>query len=84
MYCGHGGHHPGGRHGGHPHAGWHRGHRHADSCGCGGSDECGGPSHFRRRFWTKEEKIARLEQYLADLREEAKAVEERIAAMNGE
>lgn len=73
MYCGHRGHHHGGRHGGH---------RHGRSCGCGGSCECGGPSHFRRRFWTKEEKIAWLEQYLADLREEAKAVEERIAAMN--
>jgi hypothetical protein len=84
MSCGHGGHHHGGRHGGPHHGGWHRGHQHGCSCGCGGSCECGGSSHFRRRFWTKEEKIAWLEQYLADLREEAKAVEERIAAMNGE
>ena len=75
MHCGHRGHH---------HSGRHRGHHHGGSCGCGGSCECGGPSHFRRRFWTKEEEIARFEQYLADLREEAKAVEERITAMNGE
>ena len=59
------------------HGGRHWGHHHGGSCGCGG--------HFRfgPRFWTKKEKIAWLEQYLEDLREEAKAVEERVAGLKG-
>ena len=68
MCCGSEGHH-GTRH-------W--GQHHGDSC-C-----CGGHSHFGPSFWTKEEKIARLEQYLNGLREETKVVEERIAALKGE
>ena len=54
--------------------GHHGGHHHG-GCGCSTS----GPA-----FWTKAEKIARLEQVLTDLREEAKAVEARIAALKGE
>ncbi|MBC7234813.1 MAG: DUF5320 domain-containing protein [Chloroflexi bacterium] len=38
---------------------------------------------FRRHFATKEERIAWLEAYLADLRAEAQAVEERIAELKG-
>jgi hypothetical protein len=60
------------------HGGWHRGHHHGGSC-C-----CGGPFRFGPRFWTKKEKIAWLEEYLEGLREEAKAVDERIAALKGE
>ena len=60
------------------HHGHRRHHRHGDSCGCGGHSRLG-PC-----FWTKVEKIAWLEQYLEGLREEAKAVEERIAALKGE
>jgi hypothetical protein len=37
--------------------------------------------HFRRRFPTREERIAWLEEYLKALQAEAKAVEERIAEM---
>jgi len=37
--------------------------------------------HFRRRFPTREERIAWLEEYLKELQAEAKAVEERIARM---
>jgi hypothetical protein len=55
-----------------------RGHHHGDSCGCGG------PSHFQRRFQTQEEKLARLERYLENLREEAKGVEEHIAKLKKE
>ena len=62
------------------HGGWHRGHRHGDSCGCG----CGGHFRFGPRFWTREEKIAWLEQYLEGLQEETQAVEERIAKLRGE
>lgn len=61
--------------------GEHRGHHgfgHGDWCGCG-PGERGPGSHFRRRFRTREERIAWLEEYLAELRTEAKAVEERIA-----
>ena len=43
-----------------------------------------GPLHyrrFRRRFSTREERIARLEDYLSELRLEAQAVEERLAEL---
>jgi len=50
----------------------------------GGFCCCGGYSRPRLCFWTKEEKIAWLEQYLEGLQEETKAVEERIAALTGE
>jgi hypothetical protein len=33
---------------------------------------------FRRQHWSKAEKIARLEVYLAELKAEAQAVEERL------
>jgi hypothetical protein len=58
----------------------HKGHHHGDACGCG----CGTPLHGGRRFWTKEEKIARLEGYLESLEKEAQAVKEQIAEMTGE
>jgi hypothetical protein len=60
------------------HGGWHRGHHHGGSCCC-----CG-PFRFGPRFWTKKEKIAWLEECLEGLQEEAKAVEERIAALERE
>lgn len=62
-------------HGSHHHCGCGRGH-HGGSCGCGGG--------FERRFLTKEEKIAGLQEYLESLQKEAQAVEERIAALKGE
>jgi hypothetical protein len=68
MCCGHESHHGGRR--------W--GHHHGGSC-C-----CGGYTRFGPRFWTKKEKIAWLEEYLEGLREEAKAVEERIATLSEE
>lgn len=37
---------------------------------------------FHRRFVSREEKVAQLEAYLADLRAEAKAVEERLAELH--
>ena len=37
--------------------------------------------HFRRRFLTREERIARLEEYLKVLQAEVKGVEEAIAEM---
>jgi hypothetical protein len=60
------------------HGGWHWGYRHGGSCACDW------PYHFGPRFWTKEEKVAWLEQYLEGLQEEAKVIEERIAALRGE
>jgi hypothetical protein len=36
---------------------------------------------FRRRFFTREERIAGLEQYLNELRAEAQAVEEKLARL---
>lgn len=36
---------------------------------------------FQRRFSTRKERLAQLEEYLKDLKEEAKAVEEHLAGM---
>jgi hypothetical protein len=52
----------------------------SDGQGCCGMGH-GADMPFVRRFQTKEERIARLEQYLKDLQAEAKGVEERIAKM---
>jgi hypothetical protein len=71
----------------------HRGHHRGDACGCGWGRTgrhhghgcgCDTPFHGGRRFWTKEEKIARLERYLESLEKEAQAVREQIAGMTGE
>jgi hypothetical protein len=68
MCCEHDNHHGGGHEG--PHLG--------GPCGCGEHANIG-PC-----FWTKMEKIAYLEEYLADLQTEVKSVEERVAALKGE
>ena len=60
------------------HGSKHQGHRHGGSCACGGH------APFGPAFWTDEEKIAWLEEYLAGLQEEVKGVGERIAALKGE
>ena len=49
------------------------------SCECGGECSCGSGSHFQRRYQTKEEQIAELENYLKDLKLEVQAVEERLS-----
>jgi hypothetical protein len=54
------------------------------SCDCGdggcncGCECCGDGHHFHRRYQTKAEQIAELEAYLAELRLEVQAVEERL------
>jgi len=48
------------------------------SCECVEGCCCGGGSHFQRRYQTKEEQIAELENYLKDLKLEVQAVEERL------
>jgi hypothetical protein len=75
MHCEARGHHERGQH----YCGCGRGH-HGGSCGCG----CGCGGGFGRRFLTKEEKIAGLQEYLESLQKEAQAVEERIAELKGE
>jgi len=47
-------------------------------CHCGGGCNCEG-HHFQRRFKTKAERIARLESYLSELKQEVQAVEETLA-----
>lgn len=42
---------------------------------------CCAPGHPFRRFPTKEESVAQLEEYLKNLRVEAKGVEEHIAEL---
>jgi hypothetical protein len=52
-----------------------------EGCHCqdGGCQcDCGG-GRFRRRYQTKAEQISELEEYLAELKAEAQAVEERLA-----
>ena len=52
--------------------------KHGEFCGCGV------PSEYTPRFMTRDQKIAKLEQYLAGLQDEAKAVEEHIARIKAE
>lgn len=49
-------------------------------CFCG----CDDPEYFRPRFMTKKQRIAKLEELLENLRDEAKAVEEHIAQIKKE
>jgi hypothetical protein len=54
--------------------------RHEDHCGCGmHGDEHG----YRRRFFTKAEKLEKLKSYAEELTNELKAVEEKIKEMQG-
>ena len=53
---------------------------HPGACLCG----CDDFVYFRPRFMTKEQRIDRLKQHLADLKDEAKAVEEHIARVKKE
>ena len=48
------------------------------SCECG-CDCCGGDDRLERRYLTKAEQTTELEAYLADLKLEIQAVEERLA-----
>ncbi len=52
-------------------------------CHCSGDHHrdccCGGGHAFQRRYQTKAEQAAELESYLADLKKEVQAVEERLA-----
>ena len=52
--------------------------RNGCSCGCK-CECCGGGGRFHRRYQTKAEQIAELETYLAELKSEVQAVEERLA-----
>lgn len=68
--------------GGHRHHGWGG----ASHCCCGGGHPqhgcgCGGPFGFQRRFSTREEDAAGLEQYLKELEAEATGVRERLTAL---
>ena len=56
--------------------GGHEGH---GECECGCHEGEGGEMHFERHFVTRAERIAELEAYLQDLKNEAQGVEERIA-----
>jgi hypothetical protein len=62
--------------------------KHDGGCQCGCHHDCccahGRHSPSDRVFWTKAEKVAWLEEYLEGLREEVKAVEERIGKLQAE
>jgi hypothetical protein len=59
---------------------------HHKSCGCQHekSHRCEKTAHFSRRYFSKQEKISQLEQYLASLQAEALAVEEKIAQLGSD
>ena len=91
IMCEHEGHHHGqdcGCEGG-AHGHRHGGHEQACFCEGGGhgrhdgdrQQDFGPGRRFVRRFPTRAERIARLEEYLKELQVEAKAVEERIAEL---
>ncbi len=52
------------------------------ACACGGSCGCGGHDHQAQEVYlTREEYIARLEQYLIDLKAEIVSVENELAEL---
>ncbi len=52
------------------------------ACACGGSCGCGGHDHQAQEVYlTREEYIARLEQYLVDLKAEIQSVENELAEL---
>ncbi len=63
---------------------------HSEGCGCSCGCHHGGERHHRhgefmqRRFISKEEIIAKLQEYLKQLQAEAKGVEERIDGLKKE
>jgi hypothetical protein len=57
--------------------GMHHG-RHEGYCGCGVH---GHEQGYRRRFFTKAEKMEKLKSYAEELKKELKAVEEKIKEM---
>jgi hypothetical protein len=52
--------------------------RHEGYCGCGMHENGHG---YRRRFFTKAEKVEKLKSYAEELKNELKAVEEKIKEM---
>ena len=53
-----------------------------ETCACGGSCGCGNHGHDHAEVYlTREEYIARLEQYLIDLKAEIQAVEEELLSL---
>ena len=61
--------------------------RHECNCGCYSQCGCGcsgeRPLRFQRRFRSRDDDVADLEQYLKDLEAEAKGVRERLAEVRG-
>lgn len=52
------------------------------ACACGGSCGCGGHDHQAQEVYlTREEYIARLEQYLVDLKAEIQSVENELVEL---
>lgn len=53
-------------------------------CGCGGSCSCNSGEQVSRIYLTREEYVARLEQYLVDLKTEIQAVEDELVKLRQE
>jgi hypothetical protein len=59
-------------------------HRHGYGHGCCAGPEAWEPGFcFRRRFSTRQERIAWLEEYLKELQAEVQAVQEHLAELKG-
>lgn len=52
-----------------------------NTCACGGSCGCGDHEDVQRVYLTREEYIARLEEYLVQLRAEIQSVEEELVEL---
>ena len=49
------------------------------TCACGGNCSCHSEGHSQEVYLTREDYVARLEQYLVDLKAEVESVEKELA-----
>jgi len=54
------------------------------ACACGGNCSCNSESQVTRVYLTRDEYVARLEQYLVDLKAEIQAVEAELLELRQE
>ena len=52
-----------------------------NSCACGGNCSCGGHAETQRVYLSREEYVARLEDYLVQLRSEIDSVEQELVEL---
>jgi hypothetical protein len=58
-------------------------HDEQETCACGGNCACGG-HHEQQVYLTREDYVARLKQYLVELKDEIQSVEQELAELTKE